>query len=127
MSIQWKYVKPLKDTAAVKAFLSRKGINLPMNLIALMEINNGGRPSEKDFKTTSGKEYVFKSLYSYNEGDKDSIYGIIDALSAWKSLYPIGSDAAGNIVCYNIVTGRYELYIHETDSTEEIISLPFLV
>ncbi len=127
MSIQWKYVKPLHNAVAVKAFLTKKGIKLPMSLVALMESNNGGRPSEKDFKTASGKEYVFKSLYSYNEGDKDAVYGIIDALSAWKSLYPIGSDAAGNIVCYNTITGKYELYNHEADSTEEIIELPFLV
>ena len=126
MSIQWKYVKPLEDETAVKGFITKKGVILPKDLIDCLERNNGGRPSEKDFKTASGREYVFKSLYSYNTDDKDTIYGIIDVLSSKESLYPIGSDAARNIVCYNITSGKYELYIHETDSTEDILNLPFL-
>lgn len=126
MSTQWKYVKPLVDSTNVKTFLEKNGVILPEDLSILIEEHNGGRPSEKDFMTVSGKEYVFKSLYSYNAGDKDTIYGIFNVLSSRKSLYPIGSDAAGNIVCYNTKTGKYELYNHETDDTEEIVELPFL-
>lgn len=127
MNTVWKYVKPLEEEEAIKTFLAEKNINLPGTLITLLERYNGGRPSDKDFETKSGREYVFKSLLSYNRGDRETIYDVYDALFSDKTLFPIGSDAAGNIVCYNTVTGRYELYNHETDSTEEIINLPFLV
>ena len=73
MNTVWKYVKPLEEEEAIKTFLAEKNINLPGTLITLLERYNGGRPSDKDFETKSGREYVFKSLLSYNRGDRETM------------------------------------------------------
>ena len=126
MSITWKYVKPLQDINAVKAFLEANNIQLPNQLIELIENNNGGRPSEKTIVTDANREYVFKSLLSYNNGDLETIYSYYPDLFIDTPLYPIGSDAAGNFICFDYKANKYVLLNHETNSIERIIQLNWL-
>lgn len=126
MEITWKYIKPLKDDSSVKSFLNEHGISLPAPLVALLEKNNGGRPSEKIIKTKNKREYVFKSLLSYNPDDLECIYRIYDESFEDKQVYPLGFDAAGNMVCYDLANSEYCLYNHETDLLEPILEIPFV-
>jgi len=127
MNIEWKYIKPLKELTAVRDYLIENEINLPEQLIEMIEKNNGGRPSDKQILTPAVREYVFKSLLSYNKEDKETVYDIYSNLFINSTLYPLGSDAAGNFVCYDVAEGKLKLYNHETDKTEDIIKMPALL
>ncbi len=120
--ITWKYIKPLDNSNAIKDFLKKNNIVLSSNLIEFLEKNNGGRPNLKLFYTASGKQYVFKSLFSYNKQDKDNIYMIYPNLfNNKRTLYPIGIDSAGNFICIDYDTNQYVLWEQESDLTEKII------
>ena len=121
----WKYVKPLKNRSAVNDFLSKYNVALPKELIQIIETYNGGRPSIKDIHTSTGREYVFKSLLSYNPGDKETIYSVYPDLFKKSDLFPIGTDAAGNFICYEINSKQYILLNHETNAKEIISGKPF--
>ena len=125
MSVTWKYVKPLTNKSTVKEYLKSNHISLPNNLVGILEKNNGGRPSEKSVITDTKREYVFKSLVSFNDSDKESITKYYSNFFKERDLFPIGSDAAGNFICYNVKTKKYVLYNHETDKTEIITKMPF--
>lgn len=125
METTWKYVKPLEDSGAIKSFLKQQKVSLPDSLIDIMEKNNGGRPSEKDIITKSHKEYVFKSMLSYNKDDKETIYSVYPELFKETNLFPIASDAAGNFICYDLKSKRYALYNHEIGKSEDIEEIVF--
>ncbi|MEO2240090.1 SMI1/KNR4 family protein [Dorea sp. YH-dor226] len=118
--ITWKYVKPLKDKSAVTSFLQEHNVNLPDSLVNCLIENNGGRPSTFIFNTSKAKEYVFQSLFSYNHDDKNNIYRIYSSMFENSVIYPIGIDAAGNIICYHQKRKRYMLWNHENDKYEDI-------
>ena len=120
--LTWKYVKPLRFDNVVSDFLRLHNISLPDPLLACITKNNGGRPSEKLFNTDQGKEYVFKTLLSYNEEDLECIYRFFPTVFDGTSLYPIGIDSSGNFVCFDTSNGNYILLNHET-GVRELISL----
>jgi hypothetical protein len=99
---------------------------LPDKIVNILEEYNGGRPSEKDIITNTKREYVFKSLLSYNKNDKETIYNVYPDLFKGVPLYPIGTDAAGNFICYNFDNKKIVLLNHENNNEEEVISIPFI-
>lgn len=121
MSMMWKYIKPLDDINAVRKYLQEQNVILPEALIELIETNNGGRPSEPWFDTDSAADRVFKQLLSYNRDDLETIYGVYPGVFKKMKLYPIGSDAAGNYVCYDLDKKEYVLYNHENQLKERIL------
>ncbi|MCR5743305.1 MAG: SMI1/KNR4 family protein [Lachnospiraceae bacterium] len=123
MNLTWKYVKPLKETDAVKKFLKTQKITLPSSLISIIEKYNGGRPSEKSVITETNHEYVFKALLSYNDSDKETIYKIYPELFKASNCFPFASDTAGNFICYDRKKKKYVLYNHETGSFEQITKM----
>lgn len=127
MNATWKYVKPLEKETAVKDFLKQYHIKLPEKLVCVLENYNGGRPSEKTVVTSTGREYVFKTLLSFNPDDKESIAKIYPTVFGGTELFPFGSDAAGNLICYDLEAQAYVLYNHETDATERIERNPLQV
>lgn len=126
ITVTWKYVKPLKAKDDVKSFLKENSIDLPGCLVSLIENNNGGRPSAKDFITSDGVEHVFKSLLSYNADDSEPIYSIYDEVFSKTSLYPIGTDPAGNFICFDRKERNYCYWNHETNMNLKIIQMSFL-
>ena len=126
MSVTWKYVKPLESLTAVRDYLKENHIDLPEKLITLIETNNGGRPNKKDFTTTDGSEHVVKSLLSYNEKDKETIFTFYPDLFSDTAYYPICMDASGSFVCYDTNSGEYVLIDHENNEVKTIKSLPFV-
>lgn len=126
MKNNWKYVKPLEDVASVRVFLIKNGIKIPENLIEILEKNNGGRPSEKSIITETQREYVFKSLLSYNNDDLENIYSLYSDSFKDRHLYPLGSDAAGNIICFDYSVNKYVLLNHETNEPEIITRMSWI-
>ena len=121
----WKYVKPLNNCQIVKEFLSQNSIQIPVKLESILEEYNGGRPPKKEFFTATGREYVFKALLSYNEEDRETIYMVYSEMFRKLGLLPIGTDTAGNIICFDLTEGKYVLYNHETEMIEDILEMPF--
>lgn len=120
-TIVWKYVKPLNNAIVAKDFWREHAIQLPASLEQCLINNNGGRPSVFLFDTNVGKEYVFQSLFSYNIEDKCNIYNVYPGEFKNTSLFPIGLEAAGNIVCYEINSNKYVLWNHENGGSENIL------
>ena len=113
-------MKPLKNQKAVELFLNKHQINLPEKLVQCLSTNNGGRLSMGLFDTNEGKEYVFKSLLSYNEEDLENIYMVYPQLFKGTHFYPIGTTPAGDFVCYDLSEFKYVLLKHETGRIEVI-------
>lgn len=119
--VKWKYVKPLKNKSVVQDFLIAHKIKLPDLLVKCIIENNGGRPSEYLFDTCKRKGYVFQSLFSYNEADKNNIYKIYSNLFADSDMYPLGLESAGNVICYDQKDKKYVLWNHEKNVYEDIL------
>lgn len=122
-TIVWKYVKPLKNATVAKDFWAEHNVNLPASLEHCLINNNGGRPSQFLFDTNLGKDYVFQSLFSYNRADKGNIYNVYPGEFIFTNLFPIGLEAAGNIICYEMKTKKYVLWNHENGDVEAIIGI----
>ena len=125
--ITWKYVKKLENAEQINSFLEKYHVQLPDTLVSLIKENNGGRPSDKTIITDSDREYVFKSLLSYNEHDLETVYSVYPDLFIDTQLFPVGTDAAGNFICYDYKKGKLCLYNHETEEVESIIKIPCLL
>ncbi len=123
MEITWKYIKPLDDPSAVTSFLNAYNVELPDKLIESIEKFNGGRPSEKQIITSANREYVFKSMLSYNRNDKDTVYSVFPELFKGTQLFPFASDAAGNFICYDMKLKNCVLLNHESNQAETIIEM----
>ena len=126
MEKNWKYVKPLEDSDSVRAFLKKYRINMPKSMIETLETYNGGRPADKRILTSAKREYVFKTLLSYNENDKETIYSVYPDPFRKLGLYPIASEAAGNYVCYDVTNRNWVLYNHEVDRVERVVEMAIL-
>lgn len=121
----WKYVKKLKEEDSVDKFLEANKIIIPERLKKCLIENNGGRPSLDTFDTNKRIECEFKSLLSFNEDDKETIYMVYDQFKDSKK-FPFATDSAGNVICYDYENKIYLFYNHELDEYEEIKSLQFI-
>jgi len=119
--ITWKHVKHLSDERSVEVFLAKNSIELPLGIVECIKENNGGRPILKIFDTDRTKERVFKSLLSYNRGDKESIYNSYSNELRVMGLFPIALDAAGNFICVNLKSNNELVLLeHESGNIEQI-------
>ena len=119
--IIWKYVKPISNPKVIIDFLAQYNIKLPGKMIQCMIDNNGGRPTCYQFDTERTSGYVFQSLFSYNVEDRCTIYAVYPDMFENTSLFPIGLESAGNIVCYDQDKQQYVLWNHENDKCEKIL------
>lgn len=119
-SITWNYVKTLHDSSAVRDFLKNCHLTLPAGLLECLEKNNGGRPSVKLFDTDQSRECVFKALLSYNKDDRETIYMVYPDLFKNTSLFPVGTDSAGNFICYDFSSEEYVLWNQEMNRIERL-------
>lgn len=120
MKLEWKYVKPLKKADSLQMFCRKQKIILPDKLMGFLESNNGGRPSKPVFNTDKGVGYVFNSLYSYNEGDANSIFDKYASAFVAPELFPLGLEASGNPICIDLKTGLLVLVNREAGDVETI-------
>ena len=121
--LNWKYVKPLKNNNAVECFESDNNLKLPQDITSCIKQNNGGRPDKKAFDTEVAKGRVIKSLLSFNKDDLETVYDAIDILKNGNTnLVPLASDPGGNYICYNVKQQDIVLWLHETNTTEQISS-----
>ena len=111
----WKYVKELKNSAAVDDFEKVHGVVFPADLKAVLIKYNGGRPAKKYFDVGAEKDKEFKTLLSFNDADIENIYKYYPLDSADKTLIPFASDPAGNY--FVLKNNAVHLWLHEADKT----------
>ena len=112
-NITWKYVKELKNPAAIDEFENNNNFSFPSDLKQILTTYNGGRPSSKYYDLDDEKDKEFKTLLSFNKSDIENIYKCFPLDSSKKSLIPFASDPAGNY--FVIKNGKICFWNHETD------------
>lgn len=114
----WKYVKPLVKDDAIVRHAASVGCILPPAVLKNLEIHNGGRPPCREFVVVELGEKIFKSLFSYNEGDPDFVHDF--DFGEMQGYFPIGVDVFGNEVLFSAADGLYLYRDHETGKIYEI-------
>lgn len=120
MSVKWKYVKPLRNGEAVDSYCEEMGVMIPARLASFLKEHNGGRPMPCTFDTDRRGDYVFNSLYSYNREDAVSIWSVDMRELISSGMYPVGIEATGNVICYDLSNKRLVLWEHESGDFEII-------
>lgn len=102
MSLQkWVRTKQLNNPMAIKELKSRYGITLSTDLENCIQFYNGAKPRPNTIMLKNGEENDVKALLSYNEGDPENIFKVIEFFvkKYQGSLIPFASDSAGNYYC----------------------------
>lgn len=113
-TITWKYVKELKNSAAIDDFEKSNNFLYPQDLKQILRTYNGGRPSSKYYDLKGEKDKEFKTLLSFNEADIENIYKCFPLDSNDKAIIPFASDPAGNY--FVLKDNAIYLWEHETDN-----------
>lgn len=116
--MEWKYVKPLKNTNNITEIEHRYNIQIPQTLKNVIIKYNGGRPEKRLFYTNKNTEKVMKSLLSYNEEDKENVYIFGEIFE--KGFIPFAITEFGDVICINNKNGNIELYLHELEEFEYV-------
>lgn len=101
-NIEWDAVKPLKVGTEVDVLEVKYLYRLPTDLKECIKKNNGGMPFPFSFDIGKNKGMVFGGLLSFNEGDTDSFYDVVDRFETSDKkllMFPFGIDPAGNLLC----------------------------
>lgn len=112
--LAWRYVKPLANPAAIDDFEKEHSVAFPADLKSVLAASNGGRPSLRYLDLPGRKDKEFKTLLSFNPGDKETIFGRYPVASSDKSLLPFASDSFGNL--FVVKNDCIWLWNHEDDS-----------
>ena len=122
------------NSKMISTFEQELNVSLPEEYKAFMIKNNGGMPEDDvvfdyyDNVTETQKRAVvqeFYIIYSENNYEVDNIKNICKGF--WKdkaiptSMFPIGSDPAGNIICISLSPDEYGViyfYNHEYENVD---------
>lgn len=117
-TLRWKYIKPLKSADSILNFEKQYDYTYPDEFKTCVLINNGGRTNRCVFKTKSGREYVMKSLLSFNKDDRENVWNIRQFM--FNKYLPFAIDNFGNMICFNIVDDSVVFINCEIQSVEYI-------
>lgn len=102
MALQkWSRPRPLNNHMVIKQLEEKYGFSLSTELVNCILLNNGARPRPNTIELKNGEENDVKLLLSYNEGDPENIYNVIEyfAKTYNGTLIPFAVDSAGNYYC----------------------------
>ena len=119
-NITWKYVKPLVDPKAIERFESAHAVQFPKDLKEVFKAYNGGRPLLKYYDLGEIKDKEFKTLLSFNEADRETIYKAFKKIESddHRMMIPFASDSAGNF--FVVQSDGIYLWLHEIDKVVKI-------
>lgn len=122
MITEWKYVKPLTSEEKIKEFEDTVKFNLPEDFKKCVVQNNGGRPNLRTFDTDKEKERSFKSIFSFNTEDRETVWKTLDACEEELSdkYVAFGIDNFGNLICFDRKNSNVIFLDVETLNTEYI-------
>jgi len=123
--MEWKYVKPLKDDAAIERLIKACGYELPDEYVNIVKQFNGGRPQNKLFLTEKQTEHQLKTFLSLNQDDRENIWDSFewDSPAVAMRYLIFAVDGFGNLICLK-KNGSVVFFDHE-NNTEELVSQTF--
>lgn len=122
--MNWKYVKPLKSSTAIKDFEEAYKFVFPDSFKEIAEKYNGARPEMDVYDTDKSKERTIKSLLSFNKEDKVTIWKTAE----WNSdelgdkYIAFAIDQFGNLICFTTCDKSVVFMNMETLEIEVIAS-----
>ena len=119
--MNWKYVKKLADEKSIERFEKQYNFKFSSDYIACVKENNGGRPSLSVFDTSKTKERTIKTLLSFNEEDRETLWKANKDLITIdeKKYIAIAVDNFGNYICFD---GKDKIVFidHESGDVEKV-------
>ncbi len=102
--MNWKYVKPLKSEKLIQEFESDFNYKFPDSFISIVKKYNGGRPEKILFDTEVSNQIAIKSMLSFNEYDKETMWKIAEwNKNELENKYiSFAIDNFGNLICFSI-------------------------
>lgn len=116
MNLIWKYKSELLNENVFEEITQNYGLIVPEELKTLIKEANGATP-DKTKVVIGNKERVFGALLSFNEGDPDDVYTVLDSIE-YKSFIPFGVDSFGNYYCYHVKKHEVYFWDHEENRME---------
>lgn len=103
MSLNWKFVKPLKDQSSIALIEKEWEVKLPTPFIDLVTKHNSGVPEKTAFDTKLSVGKSFGELLNFNLDSNDNV------LSEYKNIedqlppdvFPFAADPGGNYICFD--------------------------
>lgn len=119
--MEWKYVKSLKDEAALERLEKKCGFTLPSEYLSIVKQYNGGRPQNKLFLTETQAEHQLKTFLSLNEDDCENVWETFEWESpvAANGYLAFAVDGFGNMICLK-ENGSVVFYDHEKNAEEPV-------
>ena len=98
---KWIKIKLLENPTAINALEEKYKFFLSDELRNCILSNNGARPRPNVIRLQNGEENDVKTFLSYNRGDTENIYKVIDYFIKEYNgtLIPFAIDSAGNYYC----------------------------
>ncbi len=117
--MNWKYVKKLSDQNLIEKFTTQFGFKFPSDYIKCVKENNGGRPELHVFDTELTKERTIKTLLSFNEKDRETMWKANKKLIVIndKKYIAFAVDNFGNKICFDS-DDKVVFIDHESDTVE---------
>ena len=116
MELLWKYQSKLLDDGVFGEITKKYDLVVPEDLKILIKEANGATPNKTNV-VIGNKERVFGSLLSFNVGDPDDVYTVLDSIE-YKSFIPFGVDPFGNYYCYHVKKQEVYFWDHEENRME---------
>ena len=120
--MNWKYIKPLKNESALANYEHLVDYKLPPSFLKCIRQNNGGRPARSLFDTEFAKERAMKSLLSFNQEDRETVWKIVewDKEELRNRFVPFAIDNFGNLICFDKLNDNIVFLEHETLRQEKV-------
>lgn len=120
--MNWKYVKALKSENAIAEFEKAYKIEFPDSFKELVTKFNGGRPEKDVYDTDKTKERTIKSILSFNQDDKETIWKINEYSTEelGDKYVAFAIDHFGNLLCFSKSDQSIIFMDSETLKTEVI-------
>ena len=120
--MNWKYVKALKSENAIAEFEKAYKIEFPDSFKEIVTKFNGGRPEKDVYDTDKTKERTIKSILSFNQDDKETIWKINEYSTEelGDKYVAFAIDHFGNLLCFSKSDQSIIFMDSETLKTEVI-------
>lgn len=113
--MNWKYVEPIRDPYAIRAFELDNNYTFPADFVSCVNSCNAGKPERFIFRMPNGQERLFNYLLSFNAEDPDSIQTLNRDTSHYIAF---ANDPFGNFWCFDRVSNAVVFWDHESGTAQ---------
>lgn len=100
--MKWVLSKALENQEIIGKFETQHQIHFPKLYVEVVKEYNNGRPRPNVFGAKGNKEYIAKSLLSFDSNHKENIWETYSALHKQlpSGVFPFMVDQFGNYICF---------------------------